>query len=208
MESTTELMPLSDINQAKYRRLEKYEPKSHIFSGALNTDNFDIPDDNNNYSESDTTSQQIDNSSLNCILFTHNTALRCFVSKTLMENGSRYEKLPRFKNCAILCLTINLENKSFELKLAYDGVLSEKEQQKISIKRPYYTKDQNIDIAGYTYFNPIQGIIKDDNIKLNLLPIDLDDLSKKYNVKEFNIYEVRHGQGEHNMGQIYYHLYT
>ena len=127
MESKTELMPLSDINQAKYRRLEKYEPKTHIFSGAI--DNFDIPDDNNNI-DSDTTSQQIDNSSLNCILFTHNTTLRCFVSKTLMENGRLYSKLPRFKNCAILCLTINLETKKFELKLAYDGVLSEKEEQK------------------------------------------------------------------------------
>jgi hypothetical protein len=118
-----------------------------------------------------------------------------------MENGRPYSKLPRFKNCAILCLTINLENKSFELKLAYDGVLSEKEQQKISRKRPYYTKNQNIDEStGYTYFNPIQGTINDNNRQLNLLPIDLDDLSRKYNVKEFNIYEVRHGQGEHNIG--------
>jgi hypothetical protein len=116
-----------------------------------------------------------------------------------MENGRPYSKLPRFKNCAILCLTINLENKSFELKLAYDGVLSEKEQQKISIKRPYYTKNQNIDEStGYTYFDPIKGKIEDDNRKLNLLPIDLDNLSTKYGVKEVNIYEVRHGQGQHN----------
>lgn len=146
--------------------------------------------------DSDTPSQQTYNSSLNCVLFTHNTALRCFVSKTLMENGRSYSKLPRFKNCAILCLTINLQSKYFELKLVYDGELSEKEQ--ISRERPYYTKEQHIPKAGYTYFDPIHGTINDNNRQLNLLPIDLDKLFNKYGIKEVNIYEVRHGQGEHN----------
>jgi len=184
-----ELMATANIKQAT---------KPQDFSNVLN-ENFRYIYDPVNYNiDSDTTSQQIDNSSLNCVLFTHNTTLRCFVSKIMMENGTSYSKLPRFKNCAILCLTINLETKKFELKLVYDGLLSEKEQQKISTERPYFTKEQNIDIDGLTYFDPIQGTINNDNIKLNLLPIDLDNLSEKYNVKEVNIYQVRHGQGEHN----------
>jgi broad specificity phosphatase PhoE len=189
MESKTELMPKSDF----YREIVKNNNNS-----VSSKNNYEILAGAN-------LNNQTVNPSLNCVLFTHNTALRCFVSKIIMENGLPYAKLPRFKNCAIIRVSLNLETKSFSLELVYDGELSQDEIDggKLSPNRPYYTKEQRITALGgvsdnYIVFYPIQGTIEDDNKHLNLLPSDLDDLSKKYNVKEVNIYEVRHGEGEHN----------
>ena len=97
MESKTELMPKSDI----YREILKNNNNS-----VSSKNNYEILAGAN-------LNNQTVNPSLNCVLFTHNTALRCFISKIIMENGLPYSKLPRFKNCAIIRVSLNLETKSF-----------------------------------------------------------------------------------------------
>ena len=136
--------------------------------------------------------------SKNYAIITHNNTLQCFFEKIKNKTGVK----TRFQNCAILRLTLYLkgENKGkYELKLVYDGELSDKEQIKVSQNRPYYTKE-SITNNGYTYFTPIQGQITNDNKEFNLLPSDLENLytELKLNVDKINFYIERHGQAQHN----------
>jgi broad specificity phosphatase PhoE len=133
--------------------------------------------------------------SKNYAIITHNNTLQCFIEKIRPTNGAIKT---RFKNCAILRLTLYLtgDNKGkYGLTLVYDGEINKDEKQP-SGKRPYYTKENaNLEL-GYTYFQPIVGNITD--LKLNLLPEDLEKLQRKLTVDTINYYIERHGQSEHN----------
>jgi hypothetical protein len=118
----------------------------------------------------------------------------------------------RFKNCAILCLTIDLDTTKivqktgindlgsykfkFKLELVYNGLLSEEESEKVSDKKPYYVKE-DINEEKYKTFIPITDFISRDRI-LNLLPIDISALKNKLEADAIRFYIVRHGQAEHN----------
>jgi broad specificity phosphatase PhoE len=132
-----------------------------------------------------------------CLIVSHNNRIQCFVDKLL--NKMNTDRKIRFRNAAILCLTINLVKHGFELELVYDGELSPKEQKKVSLERPYYTKEvidsNNSDINdGIETFTKINGDIN----KLNLLREDMTDLKKKLKSDKLVFYIVRHGQAEHN----------
>jgi broad specificity phosphatase PhoE len=143
------------------------------------------------------------NEALNCLLITHNNILQCFIEKQRFILGQpNDERKIRFKNCAILCMTLNLTLYNFTIELVYDGLLSEDEERNVSEERPYYvtptTTIEQRDIALYEKFKPIQGNISDKTRALNLLPNDLDELKTKYNTDIIKFYIVRHGQAEHN----------
>lgn len=138
------------------------------------------------------------NGVLNCLLITHNNILQCFIDKLSNNNGQK----TRFKNCAILRLSLNLSDYSFRIELVYDGLLSQEENAKVSLERPYYvglaTQIHEDDKGHFVPFIPIQGEIKAETKTLNLLPIDLDDLRSKFNTGIINFYIARHGQSKHN----------
>lgn len=143
------------------------------------------------------------NKALNCLLITHNSILQCFIEKQRVILGLQNdERKIRFKNCAILCLTLNLTSYNFTIELVYDGQLSEDENRKVSEERPYYVTLKTQIYQGYeglyVPFEPIQGRISDETKVLNLLPNDLDELKTKYNTDIIKFYIVRHGQAEHN----------
>lgn len=143
------------------------------------------------------------NKALNCLLITHNNILQCFIEKQRLILGIKNdERKIRFKNCAILCLTLNLTSYNFTIELVYDGLLSEDEERNVSPQRPYYVTLKTQIYQGYeglyVPFEPIQGIISDKTKELNLLPIDLSQLKEKYNTDTIKFYIVRHGQAEHN----------
>lgn len=147
----------------------------------------------------------------NCLLATHNNILQCTIDKLMpRQDGIKI----RFKNCAILCLTIDLDTAKiveetgikdlkvykFKLELVYDGLLSVDEDSKRSDDKPYYVKDYNVgftDNIGNRFFNPITDFIGEDRI-LNLLPKDLNALKNKLGIDAIRFYIVRHGQAEHN----------
>jgi broad specificity phosphatase PhoE len=129
----------------------------------------------------------------NCLLATHNNILQCTIDKLIPRKGG--PKI-RFKNCAILCLTIDLDSYQFKLELVYDGLLSEEESEKVSEDKPYYIKD-NTNEDKYKTFDPITDFISKDRI-LNLLPIDISALKNKLEADAIRFYIVRHGQAEHN----------
>ena len=138
---------------------------------------------------------------LNCLLITHNNILQCFIEKQRFILGRQNdERKIRFKNCAILCLTLNLTDNNFIIELVYDGLLSEDETRKVSEERPYYvTPKTQINSEGlYVPFVPIEGRISDETRALNLLPNDLTDLKTKFKTDTIKFYIVRHGQAEHN----------
>jgi len=143
------------------------------------------------------------NKALNCLLITHNNILQCFIEKQRLILGLQNdERKIRFKNCAILCLTLNLTSYNFTIELIYDGLLSEDEERNVSEERPYYvtfkTQIYQGNEALYVPFEPIQGVISDKTKELNLLPIDLSQLKDKFETDTIKFYIVRHGQAEHN----------
>jgi broad specificity phosphatase PhoE len=136
--------------------------------------------------------------SFNCLLVTHNNIIQCFIEK-LRPSAQKV----RFKNCAILCLSLDLETKQFKIELVFNGLLSDKETNKISIDKPYYVKEVfSPNSLGYNegdiLFEPIIGNIS----LLNILPEDLDRLRNKTEKNVINFYIVRHGQAEHNEKKI------
>lgn len=134
--------------------------------------------------------------SKNYAIITHNNTLQCFIEKIRPTNGANKT---RFKNCAILCLTLYLtgDNKGkYELKLVYDGEINKDEKQP-SEKRPYYTKENVYLESGHTHFTPIEDR-KITDLRFNLLPEDLDDLNDVLKVDKINCYIERHGQSVHN----------
>ena len=126
-----------------------------------------------------------------CLIVSHNYRIQCFADKLL--SGKTNERKIRFKNTAILRLTIDLEQGTFVLELVHDGELSDKEESEISAARPYYTSIKNNN-DGLVYFGQIDGNIN----KLNLLPDDLTKLKQKIKSNKLVFYIVRHGQAEHN----------
>ena len=126
-----------------------------------------------------------------CLIVSHNYRIQCFADKLL--SGKTNERKIRFKNTAILRLTIDLEQGTFVLELVHDGELSDKEESEISAARPYYTSIKNNN-DGLVYFGQIDGNIN----KLNLLPDDLTKLKQKVKANKLVFYIVRHGQAEHN----------
>jgi broad specificity phosphatase PhoE len=140
---------------------------------------------------------------LNCLLITHNNILQCFIDKLRFISGLQNdERKTRFKNCAILRLSLNLNSYDFTLELVYNGLLSEEENAKVSEERPYYvalaTLIEPEDAKLYVKFEVIQGKINQKTKILNLLPTDLDNLKEKFNTDTINFYIVRHGQAKHN----------
>jgi broad specificity phosphatase PhoE len=138
------------------------------------------------------------NRALNCLLITHNNILQCFIDKLSNNNGIK----TRFKNCAILCLSLNLSEYNFTIELVYDGLLSREENAKVSLDRPYYvsfaTQIHEDDKGHFVPFVPIRGEITAETKALNLLPIDLDNLKEKFKTGVINFYIARHGQSKHN----------
>lgn len=138
------------------------------------------------------------NGVLNCLLITHNNILQCFIDKLSNNNGQK----TRFKNCAILCLSLNLSEYSFTIELVYDGLLSRDENAKVSLDRPYYvsfaTQIDPLDVGLFVPFEPIRGEINTRTKTLNLLPFDLDNLKEKFKTDVIDFYIVRHGQAKHN----------
>ena len=126
-----------------------------------------------------------------CLIVSHNYRIQCFADKLL--SGKTNARKIRFKNTAILRLTIDLEQGTFVLELVHDGELSDKEESEISAARPYYTSIKNNN-DGLVYFGQIDGNIN----KLNLLPDDLTKLKQKIKSNKLVFYIVRHGQAEHN----------
>lgn len=138
---------------------------------------------------------------LNCLLITHNNILQCFIKKQRVILGQENdERKIRFKNCAILCLTLNLTDNNFIIELVYNGQLSEDEKRNVSEERPYYVtlKTSIISEGLYVPFVPIEGRISDKTRALNLLSNDLTDLKTKFKTDTIKFYIVRHGQAEHN----------
>ena len=87
--------------------------------------------------------------SKNYAIITHNNTLQCFIEKIRPTNGTIKT---RFKNCAILRLTLYLtgDNKGkYGLTLVYDGEINKDEKQP-SGKRPYYTKESVDKRPGHT----------------------------------------------------------
>jgi hypothetical protein len=143
------------------------------------------------------------NGVLNCLLITHNNILQCFIEKQrVILDIQNDERKIRFKNCAILCLTLNLTSYNFTIELVYDGQLSDEENRKVSPQRPYYVTLATPIVKGnealYVPFETIQGQISNETRALNLLPIDLDQLKDKFKTDTIKFYIVRHGQAEHN----------
>ena len=126
------------------------------------------------------------NGVLNCLLITHNNILQCFIDKLSNNNGQK----TRFKNCAILRLSLNLSDYSFTIELVYDGLLSREENAKVTLERPYYvglaTQIHEDDKGHFMPFNPIRGKISEETKALNLLPIDIDNLKAKFNTDIIN----------------------
>jgi broad specificity phosphatase PhoE len=140
---------------------------------------------------------------LNCLLITHNNILQCFIEKQRFILGRQNDQRKiRFKNCAILCLTLNLTSGGFTIELVYNGLLSDEENSKVSPQRPYYVTLKTQIYQGYeglyVPFDPIEGQISNETRALNLLPIDLDQLKYKFKTDTIKFYIVRHGQAEHN----------
>ena len=156
-------------------------------------------------------SSSISKKYFNCLLATHNNILQCTIDKLMPRQGG--PKI-RFKNCAILCLTIDLDTAKiveetgiqdlgsykFKLELVYDGLLSVAEDSKRSNDKPYYVKDDSVgftDNIGNRTFIPVTDFIGGDRI-LNLLPKDISALKNKLGIDAIRFYIVRHGQAEHN----------
>ena len=141
--------------------------------------------------------------SFNCLLVTHNNIIQCFIEK-LRPSAQKI----RFKNCAILCLSLDLETKQFKIELVFNGLLSDEETNKISIDKPYYVKEVfSPNSLGYNegdiLFEPIIGNIS----LLNILPEDLANLRNKTEKNMIKFYIVRHGQAEHNVSKIRVNMY-
>jgi broad specificity phosphatase PhoE len=144
----------------------------------------------------------------NCLLATHNNILQCTIDKLIPRKGG--PKI-RFKNCAILCLTIDLDTTKivqktgitdlgsykFKLELVYNGLLSEKESEQVSEDEKLYYVKEDINDEKYKTFIPITDFITEDKI-LNLLPEDISTLKNKLEADAIRFYIVRHGQAEHN----------
>lgn len=188
------LLPRSNIlkDEKQKGNIIRNNPEYNVFpdTDILDAANIadKVADEVADVSESDNTS------SFNCLLVTHNSILQCNIDKLSPRQGNT--KI-RFMNCAILCLTLDLNTGNFTINLVYNGLLSEEERAKISSKRPYYT-NENFQNPGYMTFTPINSKITDDNRLLNLLPSDLNVLKTKLGVDKINFYIVRHGQAEHN----------
>lgn len=137
---------------------------------------------------------------VNCLLITHNNILQCFIERQRVILGQpNDERKIRFKNCAILCLTLNLTLYNFIIELVYNGQLSEDEEHNVSTRRPYYvTLKPQIISEGLVPFETIKGRISDETRALNLLPNDLVQLKDKFKTDTIKFYIVRHGQAEHN----------
>ena len=141
--------------------------------------------------------------SFNCLLVTHNNIIQCFIEK-LRPSAQKI----RFKNCAILCLSLDLETKQFKIELVFNGLLSDEETNKISIDKPYYVKEVfSPNSLGYNegdiLFEPIIGNIS----LLNILPEDLANLRNKTEKNMIKFYIVRHGQAEHNVSRLRLNMY-
>jgi broad specificity phosphatase PhoE len=140
--------------------------------------------------------------SFNCLLVTHNNIIQCFIEKlrpAAIINGEP-QKI-RFKNCAILCLSLDLENNQFRIELIFDGLLSNEETKNISPDRPYYVT--SVIKSGDVLFEPIIGDIS----LLNILPEDLANLRNKTEKNMIKFYIVRHGQAEHNVSRLRLNMY-
>ena len=134
----------------------------------------------------------------NILVVTHNSRLRNLL-RTL--DPTRFSKPHRFKNCAILKLTIELKDNPnstvteledpelsyfFSLELIHEGELTESPKK----GKTYYDKSMN-------------NVYVSNNIYVsNNMPKPLDqkfiNITHKNEKKTYNIYLVRHGEGVHN----------
>jgi broad specificity phosphatase PhoE len=136
----------------------------------------------------------------NILVVTHNSRLRNFLK---ILDPVKFKKEIRFKNCAILKLTINSTNNgnfNYALDLIYEGSLSDDAISKAMKKPNKYISfkcNRNPNEINDPCINIYNIITHDEFTNTHgTLPFIF---SKSFNEGiEYNIYLVRHGEGVHN----------
>ena len=113
---------------------------------------------------------------------THNSRLRCFVDKFLDINLQNKKKVLRFKNTAVLKLTLTKSN--IKLEMVYSGEIDLNENKK---GYTYYVKEGEEKPEGAVYEQERFPTFEKENDKYH---VDED--------KEYVFYIMRHGQATHN----------
>ena len=120
------------------------------------------------------------------LLCTHNSRIRCLIKRYFSESND-INKI-KFKNCAIFKLSISFKNDDINLKLVYGGDVDKKKLEKHKYFVP--VKDHKNEVE-----------FKTVNCKKTiLLGKDEDEYHKITN--DIEIYIIRHGEGEHNVGSF------
>jgi broad specificity phosphatase PhoE len=121
-------------------------------------------------------------------IVTHNGRIKCLLEsigvKIMRQNAKNKKEEMRFKNCAIISLTI--KNNNLTVKLEYDGEIGENAKN----SEYYYfttseTNSKNIHFDDVSY----NKLYNDDVLKKLQLPLDTNNKV---------IYIIRHGDGVHN----------
>lgn len=127
------------------------------------------------------------NENLNVLVVTHNSRLRCFLSK--IHNG---EKILRFKNCAILKIVIELKpykniNKNSNANIHTITLIHEGE------------KGSEISKPDEKYYSAIgSGVLSPKFDTLNYYPVHPTSTTLKEVYSTITLYVVRHAEGVHN----------
>lgn len=115
------------------------------------------------------------------IICTHNSRIRCLL-KRYFEGKNNIDKI-RFKNCAIFKLTINSTD-IITLNLIYGGLINEKKLN----KENYFIPSGETNI----HKNEVKFSDMESNKKQLLGNVNFNN--------DIEIFIVRHGEGEHNVG--------
>jgi len=131
---------------------------------------------------------QIGGNITNSLIVTHNGRIRCLLDSIGIPTIDKSTKEEiRFKNCAILLLSVTKDG--YTISLEYDGNLAEKSVEKAEKeKRKYYTKTDDTGINAI-----FQRTIK----PLSLLGLKSEQI-QNIGSNTYNFYIVRHGDGVHN----------
>ena len=132
---------------------------------------------------------------------THNGRIRCLVDSLNLG----YDTKAKFKNCAILKLTISQNN--FSISLEYNGELSHTENGKTKDKyfvRPVPVHIQRIVETSVLSSNEVvfQPFVTSDNAKLAQVIQSLNLKNADLQNYNYTFYIIRHGDGEHNKAKV------
>jgi broad specificity phosphatase PhoE len=125
------------------------------------------------------------------LLCTHNSRIRCLI-KRYFSKSNDINKI-KFKNCAIFKLSISLKSDDINLELVYGGEVDEKKLKKHKYFIPEPQNHHENEVQNHhtneVYFKTVEST------KTKLL----DNLSI---TSDIEIYIIRHGEGEHNVGSF------